>query len=192
MQVIRLCEAHQLYSALTYVYNRLYEYRRPVAVLLGATAGLLSPAPAASTHPSHTSPHGASSVLAFTAPNPAVGYKLLAYLRCMFRGEGYPPKGASAAAQVAQGPVITPPSGAAEPRAQLLGSLLFLGAQDLAQEWGVPQAMLLEAGLDGPYPALQVCVGLVWGVWAVWGAIEGRMICVVLVGCRGGELVWSA
>jgi hypothetical protein len=43
-----------------------------------------------------------------------------------------------------------------EPRAQVLGSLLFMDAHDLAREWALPHVSLVAAGLGGQYPALQV------------------------------------
>jgi hypothetical protein len=59
-QVIRLCEAHRLYSALAYVHNRILDYRRPLVDLLAAVARARSQAEAQQ-----------------------YGYKLLVYLRCV-------------------------------------------------------------------------------------------------------------
>ncbi len=57
-QVIRLCEAHRLYSALAYVHNRILDYRRPLVDLLAAVARADS-----------------------LAEQQQYGYKLLVYLR---------------------------------------------------------------------------------------------------------------
>jgi hypothetical protein len=58
-QVIRLCEAHRLYSALAYVHNRILDFRRPLLDLLRAVASAAS-----------------------AEEQQRFGYKLLVYLRC--------------------------------------------------------------------------------------------------------------
>lgn len=70
-QVIRLCEGACLDSALTYIYNQMADYRKPLLDLLARVA-------AAS---------GSSSRAAAVA----AAYKLLVYLRCCFRGLSFPP-----------------------------------------------------------------------------------------------------
>ncbi|GAX83579.1 hypothetical protein CEUSTIGMA_g11004.t1 [Chlamydomonas eustigma] len=137
-QVIRLCEAHKLYSALTYVYNQIQEYRRPLVVLLGAIA------------------QGQPELAR------AASYKLLVYLRCIFRGRPFPP-GSRDRMVSSHDSLATAPGGggiflsdAPEPRAQLLGSLLFMEASDLAREWGMGMDQIRDMGLDLPHPALQI------------------------------------
>lgn len=68
VQVIRLCESAGLYSALTFIYNHIGDYRKPLLDLLAAVAG-------AASFPE------------------AQWYccKLLVYLRCCFRGLKFPP-----------------------------------------------------------------------------------------------------
>eukprot|EP00955_Chlamydomonas_euryale_P108557 365859-Chlamydomonas_euryale.AAC.4 len=87
----------------------------------------------------------------FPPDNPlSAGYKALVYLRCVFCGNAFPPGSGHLPPPLPD----APPS--EEPRAQLLGSLLFWEVADLSREWGVPEAALADAGLWGPYPALQV------------------------------------
>jgi hypothetical protein len=133
-QVLRLCEAHRLYTALTYVYNQIQEYRRPLVVLLGAVA---------------QSRHDLAL---------AASYKLLVYLRCTFSGRPFPPgsRGSLSSSVIAgAGGGGSFLSGVPEPRAQLLGSILFMEASDLAHEWGMSMDRVRDLGLDVPYPALQ-------------------------------------
>ena len=68
LQVIRLCEGSSLLSALTYIYNQINDYRKPLMDLLAHVAAAPS-WPAAQ----------------------AAAYKLLVYLRCCFRGLAFPP-----------------------------------------------------------------------------------------------------
>eukprot|EP00775_Hariotina_reticulata_P011041 gene11041-11196_t len=67
-QVIRLCEGSRLYSALTYIYNQMLDFRKPLLDLLAAVAAGGSYQEAA-----------------------GYCYKLLVYLRCCFRGLAFPP-----------------------------------------------------------------------------------------------------
>jgi len=70
-QVLRLCEHHSLLSALIYIHNRIGDYRRPLLHLLCVVAASLAAG----------DDHAASQA----------GYKLLVYLRGVFKGEAYPP-----------------------------------------------------------------------------------------------------
>ncbi len=96
-QVIRLCEAHKLYSALVYVHNRIHDYRRPLLDLLAAVAaGMGNPWAAAAAAAAASGEAGAAAAPAPAAGGErqvaaACGYKLLVYLRGVFRGEAFPP-----------------------------------------------------------------------------------------------------
>ena len=182
--MIRLCETHRLYTALAYVYNRIHEYRRPLVVLLAAivlpppgSQGSASAAGSSRGAGGHRGGAGGGAAgddgdsgrqAAAAAAALASCYKLLVYIRCTFRGVSFPPGSGPANAtllstslggdMVASHPPPLDPS--TEPRAQLLGSLLFMEAADLEREWGVgPGWLRSQAGVQGPYPALQVCVG---------------------------------
>jgi hypothetical protein len=92
-QVLRLCEAHRLYTALAYVYNRIREYRRPLLVLLAAVA---MPPPPLLPPPDTRESASAANLLAVVAPSSSERllpplYKLLVYMRCVFRGRAFPP-----------------------------------------------------------------------------------------------------
>jgi hypothetical protein len=53
----------------------------------------------------------------------------------------------------------SPPPGTADDlKAQLLGTLLFSEAADLAREWRRPLSQLPVWLREGPHPALQVCL----------------------------------
>ena len=194
---------HRLYTALTYVYNRIQEYRRPLVVLLsaiilptpgsqgtGTTAGDSSSGTGtgADRHRGIGGGGGAgddedSGRLAAATASAAAAltacHKLLVYIRCTFHGVSFPPGSGPANASsssplsvsfggdtsIASHPPPPPLDPSNEPRAQLLGSLLFMEAADLEREWGVgPGWLRSQAGIQGPYPALQVGLGVAPGV----------------------------
>ena len=191
---------HRLYTALTYVYNRIQEYRRPLVVLLsaiilptpgsqgtGTTAGDSSSGTGtgADRHRGIGGGGGAgddedSGRLAAATASAAAAltacHKLLVYIRCTFHGVSFPPGSGPADSSsllsapfggdtsIASHPPPPPLDPSNEPRAQLLGSLLFMEAADLEREWGVgPGWLRSQAGIQGPYPALQVGLGVAGG-----------------------------
>ena len=81
-QLVKLCRQHHLLSALAYILNRgLNDFVTPAAeLLLGMLSVAEPPAPA-------DPPAGDAGVHL----REAAACKLLAYLRCCFRGEAFPP-----------------------------------------------------------------------------------------------------
>lgn len=159
--MIRLCEQHSLLSALAHIYNAMRDYRTPLLALLRAAAA---------------APDGPAAAVA--------GYKALVYLRCMFRGQPFPPPlptaprpsdaprsgsadahalsqagtpgaGGAAGADAAGSGAAAQPPPRDEMRAQALGLLLFLTTEDLAREWG-EAADRVRARVVDPHPALQL------------------------------------
>ena len=87
-QIVKLCRQHRLLSALSYILNRgLNDFVSPAAELLLAMLSVPE-------QPASADAAGAAS----THPREAAACKLLAYLRCCFRGETFPP---------GTGPVLT-------------------------------------------------------------------------------------
>lgn len=81
-QIVKLCRQHHLLSALAYILNRgLNDFVTPAAELL---LGMLSVA----EPPSISDPSAGNDRV---YPREAAACKLLAYLRCCFRGEAFPP-----------------------------------------------------------------------------------------------------
>lgn len=201
-QVLRLCEAHKLHTALTYVYNKILEYRRPLVVLLAAVAlgveaghpprdqkAIPQPPPldflSSPDVPIAAPPPSSATPIGLPTSSRAACYKLLVYVRCVFRGFEFPPRGSKQAtrrvASSAQ-PAMSSLDASSDPRAQVgyqcspllanylifryiiscirpqvLGSLLFMEASDLEREWGIPSGQLgIRTGISGPHPALQV------------------------------------
>lgn len=114
LQVLRLCDAHGLHSAMAYVHNCLLEYGKPVLDMLWAVVGGGRRGGAARLANSHSSGNidgavaqagprgsGSSSIGASWVGGGAaqsreglgvgVGYKLLVYLRCLLNGQAFPP-----------------------------------------------------------------------------------------------------
>mmetsp|Transcript_17781 Transcript_17781/g.42660 ORF Transcript_17781/g.42660 Transcript_17781/m.42660 type:complete len:1130 (+) Transcript_17781:439-3828(+) len=129
-QVFRLCRENRLYSALIYVNNRaLGDYVAPACDLLVE--------------------HARSLLEGRIEDAKAVGYKLLLYLRCCVRGEGFPP-GAPRDAAVE----------AALVRSQAVGWLLLAAASNLpAMGWQGPSEHL-AALPPGPHGALRLLTSL--------------------------------
>jgi hypothetical protein len=103
-QVLRLCEAHGLFSAASALYNRLADYRRPLLDMLAAVAGLVPPPSPHAAHqgqqeqgqapgPGLAAPAGPGNELsaAAAALRRDAGFKLLVYLRCCFTRQRFPP-----------------------------------------------------------------------------------------------------
>lgn len=104
-QVVKLCRKHRLYSALIYILTRgLDDFVAPAVELLLAladTAKTPALAGAAGADEQATAAH-------------AAGFKLLVYLRCCLRQQGFPP---------GAGPL--PPGKASIVKAGMLGALMF-------------------------------------------------------------------
>ena len=99
--MLRLCEAHELYSASAYIYNRLGDYRRPLLDMLAAVAGCGGNEAAAAGNGSASgggggsgagggggggaaaAPHGVATDAEADKRRRTTGYKLLVYLRCV-------------------------------------------------------------------------------------------------------------
>ncbi|GLI64518.1 hypothetical protein VaNZ11_007787 [Volvox africanus] len=190
-QVLRLCETHQLHSASAAIYSRLHDYKRPLLDMLAAAAGLEA---VTATGPSDVKQHEQSPWQLALAPRHAsssdnnamerrrraAGFKLLVYLRCIFRRQAFPP-GAGPLPDIIPGVGRHgEPGGPDDVKAQLLGLLLFLEPKDLAREWRRPLGQLPPALLAGPHPALQVllsidvaaAVSVLGSAVAGWDAVE--------------------
>ena len=80
-QIVKLCRQHRLLSALAYILNRgLNDFVSPAAELLLAMLSVPE-------QPAGADAAGAASM----HHREAAARKLLAYLRCCFRGEAFPP-----------------------------------------------------------------------------------------------------
>ena len=85
-QIVKLCRQHHLLSALAYILNRgLNDFVTPAAELLLSV--LASPSGPSSAAPASAEGAGLTSM----SQKEAAAVKLLAYLRCCFRGEAFPP-----------------------------------------------------------------------------------------------------
>jgi hypothetical protein len=100
--VIRLCQSRQLYSALTYVYNRgLMDYKTPVDVLLSGMHGDDSASTPNADGSKAADATGSTGSVAADISLPAdvtadwsqrqqLGYRLLLYVSYCFTGKNFP------------------------------------------------------------------------------------------------------
>lgn len=210
--MLGLCEAYGLYTALAAVYNQIHEYRRPVAVMLAALAGIPR------TGNSFSQGSNGSGALPLPAPGAAavvpasllqVAYKLLAYLRCGFRGWTFPPAPAAPADADAAG-CGRPGRGARRTRTgssvAVVGSRhrRGLGGAASSVDGGVDQGLEYEdeedaelaaalavsaaeaaaaAGTAGPFPSAAGITGVgSGGAGATSAAEEGSSAAAALLG----------
>ncbi len=91
-QIVKLCRQHHLLSALAYILNRgLNDFVTPAAELLLAMLSAPELSETATAVVSGGTEVSGLATAGAANPRESAACKLLAYLRCCFRGEAFPP-----------------------------------------------------------------------------------------------------